>query len=351
MFKQQLLVKDKFSFRGMALFGCVFLGTGIYIILRSFAAASPVTEVQDLINTAQAAGQHNVDLTDRNYDNSGGLLDIPAGMNLNCHQGTSGSAPFVVLQNQSGQYPAIAEGFNVIQNCRFIIAGHPNDVGPGFSMTPGVGLGFKIQTHVTFKDNRVEGGMYGVEVQGDHPVLIHNVLSKAYYGLYVASANTRGNMYTQDNDFTGNAMASIAVSSNTEIDSWISQNDHLGFTPYCFFAEGRRSTGAHEYAITNIEAHSWSCESAGNRMIQMHDRKISGVFEQSHTGPLIGLAFTSTTPPPANSGGDTNKYAIEAGNLPSRTFDGNQWLILSAGGDDTNGSFTPAQGGWLQDSQ
>jgi hypothetical protein len=305
-----------------------------------------LTEVQDLINTAQAAGQHNVDLTDRNYDNSGGLLTIPAGMNLNCHQGTYRGVPAVTLQNVAGQSQAWAQGSNIIQNCHFVVANHPSAVGPGASLTPGLGYGFMVQSKVTFQNNRVEGGMYGVEVKGDHINILNNVLQEAYYGLYISVANTRGNMHTQNNDLTGNAMSSIAVSSDTEIDSWLSENDQLGDSPYCFFAEGHYSAGAHEYAVTNIETESWTCIKAGNRMIQTHDRKISGIFKEPHTGSLSGPAFTATVQPPAGSGADTDKAAIETGNLPSRTFDGNQWLILSAGGDDTNGSFPAAQGIW-----
>jgi hypothetical protein len=318
------------------------------ILLSNYGMAVSIglTEVQNLINTAQAAGQHNIDLSDRNYDNSGGLLNIPVGMNLDCHQGNSANAPYIILQNHLSQSQAIAQGFNVIQNCHFVVANHPSVVGPGASMTPGQGYGFKVQSKVTFQNNRVEGGMYSVEVQGDHVVLMNNVLTQAYYGLYVSPANSRGNMHTQNNNLTGNAMASIAVSAGTEIDSWLSENDQLGNSPYCFFAEGHSSTGAREYAITNIEAQSWTCNSAGNRMVQGHDRKISGIFEEPHTTPLTGPAFTPTVLSPANADADTDKAAIEAGNLPSRTIDGNQWVILSAGGDNNVGSFTPAQGIW-----
>jgi hypothetical protein len=277
----------------------------------SEAQAPTCNQVNQLI----AQNPRYLKLEPGTYDNSCAELVVPNGYVL---EGV-GDSSMVVLPNRAGDLADVGNAA-AIRRVRLQVSGVPNDIAPGIPpCVDGCG-GVRLHSKAEIDHVRLQGSLFGFVIAGDHVRIRDSVSSKNFYGIVSDASEHQGNADLQGNDLTGNAQASIGISPWAAVDSAYMRNNHLGFSPYCWFAEGSRDTK--EFAVSNVDSASESCESPVEAGYNFGDRRTSGIWMMPRTGAVV-------------SGGP---IWVAGGPAPSRVpGPGVQTLILAAGGDTTNG--------------
>jgi hypothetical protein len=277
------------------------------------AATSSCTRVGDLI----AAHPNSYTLPAGVYDNSCAELVVPAGYRLL----GQGDATLVLLARRAQDLAEVGPRATVAY-MKWLVKGSPNDVTDGVDPCPGC-WGVRMLSHSTADTMTLQGTTLGFMLSADHVRIINSTSEKNLYGAFQDIGNTTGNEVLRDDYLTGNARAGIGIHPWAKFDSGFVDNVHMGFEPYCWYADDGLPNPA-EYAITNITSISESCESP-HRVDAYHfgARKTSGLWVQPHTPG--GVMWQAGAPAPVRT-------------LPGQT------VILGAGGDQTNGPLLGAQG-------
>jgi hypothetical protein len=276
-------------------------------------------DLNRLIEERRRSGRTVLELDEGRFDNSCATLVVPADFRVT----GQGDGTLVILPRHPGDLASVGVRA-MVSYVKLQVNGAPNDVTPGQDPCRGC-FGVRLASKAEIDHVRLQGTTLGFMLDGDHIRIRDSVATKNYFGVFQDFGRPRGNAEITGNDLTGNAQASIGITPWAQMDSAYLRNNHMGFSPYCMFAEGSRATT--EFAVTNIDSSSDSCESPGAKGFYFADRRTSGVWVMPRTGP-VGAESRDATKTIWESGGPA----------PSRVpGERVQTLILGAGGDEHNG--------------